>query len=333
MPRGHRREPNPSLQLRPARCPEDDVRGSFAAEPCIHAPLSAALFAAVLFTALLGCTEKPAPKPLLSARKAHTTYLTKKVAAPAERYDDLTPADWLEVFEYESGSLHLRGYRAYPAMKGLEKGGRVPGLLYLHGGFALAKQDVIDVIAFLRAGFAVYAPALRAENGNPGHYELFYGELDDGLAALRAMQSDPGIDTQRTFVLGHSAGGVLSSLMSLDPDLYLPETASVGGLYDARVFSFLDVPFADDDEERRLRLLLPNLRQMKRRHWACVGEDDSALDPTRLAEAEARKHQLPLVVEVVPGDHTASLGPCVQKYLERALAFARAEQPQDSPQR
>lgn len=271
------------------------------------------------------CTEESKPS-FVAARKAHTTLLIKKVAAPASRYDDLTPADWLEVFEYDSGALHLRGYKAYPAMKRLERGGRVPGLLYLHGGFALAKQDVIDVIDFLRAGFAVYAPALRAENGNPGHYELFYGELDDATAALRAMQGDPRIDAKRTFVLGHSAGGALAALMSLDPDLYLPETASGGGLYDARVFSFLDVPFTDDDEERRLRLLLPNLRQMKRRHFACVGEDDSALDPTRLAEAEAKKHHLPLVVEVVPGDHTASLGPCVQKYLSRALAFLEANE-------
>lgn len=268
-------------------------------------------------TSLPACDQEPAPAPLYAARRTHHTRLTKKSAAPAERYDDLTPADWLEVFEYQSGSLHLRGYRAYPAVKQKEEDGRVPGLLYLHGGFALAKQDVIDVIAYLRAGFAVYAPALRAENGNPGHYELFYGELDDATAALRALQNDPRVDPKRTFVLGHSAGGVLASLMALDPDLHLPETASIGGLYDARVFSFLDVPFDDDDEERRLRLLLPNLPQMKRRHWACVGADDSALDPTRLAEAEARKHQLPLVVEVVPGDHAGSLGPCVQKYLAR----------------
>lgn len=268
----------------------------------------------------LGCDDEPAPAPFVAARKAHPTHLTEKGAAPAPRYDELTPADWLEVFEYESGALRLRGYKAYPAVKRWEKDGRVPALLYLHGGFALAKQDVIDVIAFLRAGFAVYAPALRAENGNPGYYELFYGELDDAAAAVRAMQKDPRIDRKRTFVLGHSAGGLLASLLSLDPGLDLPETGSIGGLYDARVFSFLDVPFADDDEERRLRLLLPNMIQMKRRHWACVGENDSALDPSRLAEVEAQKHRLPLLVEVVPGDHTTSLGPCVQKYLARAEA-------------
>ena len=64
------------------------------------------------------------------------------------------------------------------------------------------------------AGFAVLLPTPRAENGNPGDFEMFFGELDDARAALERARSLRGIDPDRIAIFGHSAGAVLTALLS-----------------------------------------------------------------------------------------------------------------------
>jgi hypothetical protein len=270
----------------------------------------------------LGC-QSPEETDFTRARAAFRSQLVEHRQAPSA-YDPLLPVEWLETFEYTSGELRLKGYRAYPENAALSRAGRAPALVYLHGGFALARQDMLDVLEFLRAGFVVYAPAYRGENGNPGHYELFYGELEDARAAVRAAAADPRVDPAGLLVLGHSAGGVLASLLSLDGSLPALETASVGGIYTGQVFDFLVLPFRDAPAERRVRLFLPHMTSMKKPHFACVGKDDSALDATRLGALTAKGRELPYEMATVEGDHESSLAPCVELYRTRALGLIGA---------
>jgi dipeptidyl aminopeptidase/acylaminoacyl peptidase len=37
-------------------------------------------------------------------------------------------------------------------------------------------------------------PTLRGENGNPGNFECFYGEVDDVIAAGRYLATLPYVD-------------------------------------------------------------------------------------------------------------------------------------------
>ena len=270
----------------------------------------------------IGCAraraDGPAPE-FFADRASHPTALAKHGPAP-QKYEPWPSEGPLEVIEYPSNGRILRGLLAFPAEKKLAIDGKLPVLLYLHGGFALGESDVDDCVPFLRAGFAVWAPALRGENGNPGDHELAFGELDDARAALRFVGNLEGVDPARVVVFGHSAGGMLSALLALYPDLPVRDTGSAGGLYGPELFDRLRVPFVDSPLERRMRLFAPYAAQQKQPHFACVGDDDGMSRPVveSVAKAAAQAHR-PFVASVAKGNHFTSLAPCMEQYLERVL--------------
>src|SRR5690606_1656554 len=54
----------------------------------------------------------------------------------------------------------------------------------------------------------------RGENGNPGSYELCFGEVGDAAAALDWLAARPDIDATRLFASGHSVGGTIAMLLA-----------------------------------------------------------------------------------------------------------------------
>ncbi|HEX8704040.1 MAG TPA: alpha/beta fold hydrolase [Myxococcaceae bacterium] len=222
---------------------------------------------------------------------------------------------------YESAGRMLPAWLHVPPT---EPGKRLPALVYLHGGFAFGASDYFDMKPFVDAGYIVLVPSWRGENGNPGHFELMFGELDDAVAAVKFLAARDDVDTQRIFALGHSAGGGVASLLSLVPDVPLALTSSIGGLYPEEVFfNWSDIaPFnIRDRESRRLRVLHPHLRQMQRPHIAYVGRDDMVHEFSHtLAKAlppEAHK----LRVISVEGDHFTSVPAGVNAFLDVTRAF------------
>jgi dienelactone hydrolase len=229
------------------------------------------------------------------------------------------------VVRYPAAGLELVGLFASPHTTALSHRGRAPALLYLHGGWALADADMLDCQAFLDAGLCVFTPAYRGENGNPGVHEMLYGELDDALAALAWLRTRADVDPERVFVFGHSAGGMLAALMALVPDLDARMTGSANGIYDATIFDVQRRPFVDNPLERQLRLLLPHVEELAQPHVACVGAYDPGVLPAQQAAARAAAAALPFELVMTPGDHNASLGPCIEAYLEWVLELARRD--------
>jgi len=100
-------------------------------------------------------------------------------------------------------------------------GQRHPAVLWAHGGFggidstfwkpALWDNDQ-SARAFRDAGIVLMCPSWRGENDNPGMFELFYGEVDDLLAAREHLASLPYVDADRIYIAGHSTGGTLALL-------------------------------------------------------------------------------------------------------------------------
>ena len=113
----------------------------------------------------------------------------------------------------------------------------------LRSGFPLN-----DCLPFLAAGFAVMTPTLRGENGNPGSFELFYGEVDDAEAAVRFLAAQPRIDSKRIYTFGHSVGGGISALLSLRPEIPVRKGGSSGGLY-SRDGSSVEHNYTSSDPE------------------------------------------------------------------------------------
>jgi acetyl esterase/lipase len=251
-----------------------------------------------------------------AGRAAFRTRLTRHGAAPQAGGD---PPDGVDVVRYPSHGRMLEAWLSRPASRWSH-----PALVYCHGGFVLTAFDVDVVQAFRAAGFVVMFPALRGENGNPGDFELFLGEVDDAAAAVRWVADQEYVDSERVYAFGHSAGGGVTSQLSLVEDLPLVHTGSSGGLYDPEVFmEWSDfAPFdASDVAEVRWRLLVGNIRHMQRPHVAYIGTQDDwfrrALD---LADEEQSESQAPLTLELIRGDHGSSLRPAVQAYLEVILS-------------
>ncbi len=251
-------------------------------------------------------------KPFLELRATHVTKLTTKGPSPQRYENEALPPGVREV-RYPSGDLTLKAWYAVPRSPG-----RHPALVFYHGGFAFGMEDLDALVPFYKANFVILCPSLRGENGNPGNHEMFYGELDDARAAIRWAAQQPEVDPDHIYTFGHSAGGVLSALLSLYPDCGARLTGSAGGLYDETLFSFRPgVPFNTRDSlECQLRILPPHASQIKRPHIAYVGDGDTpVLHGVPRAESEARKTNAPLTVVKVRGDHGSSLDPAVSLFL------------------
>jgi acetyl esterase/lipase len=257
---------------------------------------------------------------LLDRRRAHRTALLQR--GPSPQLHHPLGLHLGTLVRYPAAGLELVGLFATPRDDALTRRGRAPALLYLHGGWALDDVDMLDCRPFLTAGFCVFAPAWRGENGNPGVHEMLYGELDDALAALSWLRARDDVDPERVFVFGYSAGGMLAALMGLVPELGVRMTGSANGIYDASVFDMQPRPFVDDPLERELRLLLPHIEELRHPHVACVGAEDPGVSPAESAAARAAAAGLPFELVVTPGDHNASLNGCIEAYLERILDLA-----------
>ena len=240
------------------------------------------------------------------------TKLLRKGPAPQAFHNDSPPAGIHEI-TYQSDGLALKAWVAAPPSPGAS---RLPGIVYLHGGFAFGADDFRDATPFLNAGLVVMCPMLRGENGNPGNYEMFLGEVRDAQAAIAWLAHQPNVDPTHIYAFGHSAGGVVSALLSLhDPGVR--HSGSAGGLYGPRIFDWMKakVPFPlEDPNERMFRVLVGNISAMRHRHYAFVGASDPGQAVTA-AKSERDQNGL-LEITTLAGNHLTSLGPAIGAYLK-----------------
>ena len=252
----------------------------------------------------------------IESRRSYSTVLKTRGPAPQDWQNEKTPPGVKEL-SYRSGELTLKAWLVMPRNSNADK---VPAVVYFHGGFAFGFSELDDCLPFLDAGFAVMTPTLRGENGNPGNFELFYGEVDDAEAAVRFLAEQPRIDSKRIYTFGHSAGGAISALLSLRPEIPVRKGGSSGGLYSKDVFSDWKkfVPFdLSVEKEKSLRLLVGNIGFMQREHIAYIGRSDTLAAVAGEAESEAKISGAPLTVRIIDGDHFSSLPGAISDFVQR----------------
>jgi dienelactone hydrolase len=170
----------------------------------------------------------------LSARAGFTT----KLIPSAYQADGPAPAPPPEIFQtvrYVSPAGSLVAYISPDPGDGKKH----PAVIWAHGGFGgigdylWKKDDMQDPGAFREAGLIVMCPSWRGENDNPGKFELFYGELDDAVAAVDYLASVPYVDPNRIYIAGHSTGGTMT-LLTAETSKKLRAAFSFGGAPDIR---------------------------------------------------------------------------------------------------
>jgi tetratricopeptide (TPR) repeat protein len=161
-----------------------------------------------------------------SERSSFETNLIQRIPAPQEYIDELPPAGAKEVI-YDSGDLKLKAWLSdKPA-----DDNKHPAVVFAHGGFSFGGTGWNDGQEFINHGFVLMTPMLRGENGNPGNFEYFYGEVNDLLAAADYLANVSYVDSEKIFLCGHSVGGTLSILSSMMPSNYRA-ISSFGGMPD-----------------------------------------------------------------------------------------------------
>ncbi len=245
-------------------------------------------------------------------RQRAGTHLLHVGSAP-DLYKDPATHEGVRLTRYPSGGNELKAWQLAPSHNQLWTAEGYPAVVYVHDGTSLSEEEVAQARLFSEAGFAVFAPAFRGENGNPGVHELLYGELDDLVAATKYASELPHVDERRVAIWGHGLGGMLSALASLVPKLGVHYTGSSAGLRPTSAFEVLQKPFEDTAQERSLRLFGPNIQHMRSPHWACVAEEDLAVDSEAAGLREmALELHVPLHVERVAGNRASSRATCTQ---------------------
>lgn len=188
-------------------------------------------------------------------------------------------------------------------------------------GFSFGKQDFDYTRGFLDSGFAVMTPTFRGENGNTGNFELFYGEVDDALAAVDWLQKQDGIDKDKIFIFGHSTGGAIAELTSLSNKKGVLLSGSSGALYPPQIFFSLAniAPFdLNNKKEILLRTFVLNTNHMERKHISYLGKDDVDSKLVTIYQKIIGKNKAPLEIKIIDGDHFSSLHSSIQHFIVEA---------------
>jgi len=216
---------------------------------------------------------------------------------------------------------------------------RHPAVVWAHGGFGgigdflweRPDPENDQTAAALRdAGLVVMYPSFRGENDNPGQFEMFYGEVDDLLAAAEYVRRLPWVDPTRVYLAGHSSGATLVLLAATASENFraafafgpwIGLDADPDALRSMRVMDRVHVPFDPDrPDEARLRSAILFAGSIRRPTFAMEGEE-YALPAMPLFVERAQRAKAPFVAFTVKGgDHFNILYPLTRLVAARILA-------------
>jgi len=262
------------------------------------------------------------PQNYYQAFQKFATTLTYQGSAP------LTGGKLIEAYDFEIITYNSEGMSMQAYLRKGEANNNTPkpAIAYFHGGWGVGKGDLKDCMPFIEAGFVVFAPSFRGENGNQGNYEYLFGELRDAKAAVRWLAEQPYVDKSRIYTFGHSMGGSISLSLSLHPDLPIRLSGGSAGLSDGcelvqwKQSEPEKAPPVDisNDMERIIRGNGWFLDQMQRSHYLYQGRNDYAAETQNFINKNYTENgrNTKLIFKEVEGDHFESLYPAILEFLK-----------------
>ncbi|MCK6546151.1 prolyl oligopeptidase family serine peptidase [Myxococcota bacterium] len=207
---------------------------------------------------------------------------------------------------------------------------RYPAVIYVRDAH-VPKRHVDEgaeldttLFAHLRdAGLVVFVPTFRGEGSNPGVRELFYGEVDDLLAARAFLAKQPWVDPARIYLVGLGRGATIALLAAASTDAF-PATFAFSP--DADVgYTMAYSPYADapvprlSAEESRLRSVVHFAGAFRTPVFAFDAADDPESRLLLRAVRRAEAARAPFTAFTLPGglggDVAAAMVPLVARKL------------------
>jgi len=109
---------------------------------------------------------------------------------------------------YMSDRLRVKGLIFTPEGKG-----RLPCVIFCHDGITgTSHEHRLSCIRLAKAGYVVFSPSYRGEDGSEGSVEVAKGEVRDVLNAIPLVKSLDAVDGDKIAVAGASHGALIAVL-------------------------------------------------------------------------------------------------------------------------
>lgn len=111
---------------------------------------------------------------------------------------------------YRSHRYLVKGLLFVPATP---EGNKRPVVVFSHDGISgISKEHRLSCLRLAKAGYVVFAPSYRGEDGSQGLVEVAKGEVDDVLNAVSLLGEVTEADPERVALVGASHGALISFL-------------------------------------------------------------------------------------------------------------------------
>lgn len=96
---------------------------------------------------------------------------------------------------------------------------KLPCVIFCHDGVSgISREHRLSSIRLARAGYAVFCPSYRGEDGSEGSVEIAKGEVNDVLNAITLVSKIKQIDSNRIALAGTSHGALICVLAASRTD-------------------------------------------------------------------------------------------------------------------
>ena len=165
------------------------------------------LSVAILATLFLGLLATPSLAQLTQER-------------PLGRKQGVTLKKWV----YKSDGLKVHGELYLPEGKK-----KLPLVVFNHDGIhGISREHRLSSIRLAKAGFVVFSPSYRGEDGSQGMIEIAKGEVNDVLNVLPLLEKHPRVAKDKIALVGASHGALISFLAASRVDRFKAVVSAYG---------------------------------------------------------------------------------------------------------